>query len=151
VVAERVGEGGLDVPDRQAADEGGDHERFEGIGLGDVTAEQTGGERLGGAAQLRPGQGDGPGGGLDGHLPVAVAAARPGICGRRRAGIAVTAEEPGDLGFESGLHQQLRAEPGNVLEDLRQRPALSEQLVNVVMDTVCRRYSNRHGRRSFLR
>ena len=37
------------------------------------------------------------------------------------------------------------------LQDLRQRPVLGEQLVDVAVDTVGRRYSNRHGRGSFLR
>ena len=93
------------------------------------------------AAQLRPGQPDRPGGGLDGHLPVAVTGAGPGIVGRRGAGVAVPAQELGDLSFESGLHQQLRTERGDLLQDLRQRPVLSEQLVDVAVDAVSRRYS----------
>jgi len=63
--------------------------------------------------------------------------------------IAVPAEELGDLGLQRGLHQQLRAEPGNVFQDLRQSLVLSEQLVDVAADTVGRRYSVWHGRRSF--
>ena len=59
-----------------------------------------------GPGLLRPRQGHRPGDGLDGHLPVAVTAARPRILGQRGAGIAVTAEKLGDLGLESGLHQQ---------------------------------------------
>jgi hypothetical protein len=44
LVAECVGQGRLDVADRQTAHERGDHQRFQGIGLGDVLAEQPGGE-----------------------------------------------------------------------------------------------------------
>jgi len=151
LVAQRVSQGGLHVPHRQAPDEGCDDQRFEGVGLGDVRAEQAGGERPGGAAQLGPGQRDRPSSGLHGHFPVAVAAPGPGIFGRRGAGVPVAAEELGDLGFQGGLHQQLGAEPGHLLQDLRQRPVRTKQLVNVVADTVSRRYSNRHGCRSFLR
>ena len=114
-----------------------------------MRAEQAGRERLGGAAQLRPGQCDRPGGRLDGHLPVPVTGTRPGIFGQRGRGVAVPAEELGDLGFQGGLHQQLRAEPGHLLQDLRQRPVRGEQLIDVAVDTVGRRYSNRHGCRSF--
>jgi hypothetical protein len=151
LVAEGVGQGGLHVADRQATDEGRDHQRFEGIGLGHMAAEQAGGERRGGAAQLRPGQPDRPGGGLDGHLPVPVTRTRPGILGARGPGVPVAAEELGDLGLQGGLHQQLGAEPGHLLQDLRQRPVSSEQLIDVATDTVGRQYSVCHGRGSFLR
>ncbi len=83
--------------------------------------EQPGRERLAGAAQLRPGQGDRPGGGLDGDLPVPVAGAGPGILAGCSPLVAVAAEELGYLGFEGGLHQQPRAEPGDVFQDLRER------------------------------
>src|SRR5262249_2658607 len=53
--------------------------------------------------------------------------------------------------FQGGLHQQLRTQPRDLLQDLRQRAAVSEQLIDVVTDTVGRRYSDRHGRGSFLR
>src|SRR5205814_4113644 len=91
---------------------------------------------------------DRPGRGLDGHFPVAVAGAGPGVLGRRGPLVTVTAEELGDLGFESGLHQQLRAEAGHLLQDLRQRPALSKQLIDVATDAFGGRYSCRHGCRS---
>jgi len=81
--------------------------------------------------------GDAPGG----HLPVAVAAPRPGVLGQRGAGIAVTAEKLGDLGFESGLHQQLGPEAGHLRQDLWKRPVLGDQLINVVANTDSRRYS----------
>jgi hypothetical protein len=149
LVAERVGQGGLDVADRQAADEGRDDEGFEGIRPGHVAAEQAGRERLGGAAQLGPGQRDRPGSGLDRHVPVAVTRTGPGVFGQLGAGVAAPAEELGDLGLEGGLHQQLRAEPGHLLQDLRQRPVLGEQAIDVAVDTVGRRYSCRHGCRSF--
>ena len=150
LVAQRLSQRGLDVAHRQAAHKRRDHQRFQRVRLGDMAAEQPGGERLAGAPQLGPGQGHRPGGGLDRHLPVAVAAAWPGVPGQRRAGIAVTAEKLGDFGFQRGLHQQLRAEPGYLLQDLRQRPVLGEQLVDVAMDTLGRGYSMCHGRGSFL-
>ena len=116
-----------------------------------MAAEQPGRERLAGAAQLGPGQRDRPGGGLDGHLPVPVPGPGPGIRAGRGPLVTVPAEELSDLGFEGGLHQQLGAEPGHLLQDLRQRTVLGEQFIDVVADTVSRRYSDRHGRGSFLR
>ena len=89
--------------------------------------------------------------GLDGHFPVPVAGTRPPIPAGRGPLVAVAAEKLGDLCFEGGLHQQLGAEAGDLLQDLWQRPAVSEQLIDVVADTVSRRYSHRHGRGSFLR
>ena len=149
LIAQRPGQGGFHVADGQAADERGDHQRFQRVRPGHVGAEQPGRERLAGAAQLRPRQGDRPGGGLDRHLPVAVAGPGPGIRAGRGPLVAVPAEELGDLGFQRGLHQHLDAEPGHLLQDLRQRTALGEQLIDVVTDTVSRRYSDRHGRGSF--
>ena len=144
LVAEGLGEGGLDVADRQAADERGDHQRFERIGLGDMRAGQPGRERLARAAQLRPQQGHRPGRGLDGHLPVPVPRTRPGIAAGRGPLVTIPAEELSDLGLQRGLHQQLGTEPGDFLQDLRQRTILGEQLIDVVADTVSRRYSDRH-------
>lgn len=77
-------------------------------------------KRLAGTPQLRPGLGDRPGRGLDTHLTKAVTAPGPGIFGQRHASIPVAAKELSNLGFERGLHQQLRAEPGHLLQDLRQ-------------------------------
>ncbi len=81
---------------------------------------------------------------------------RPASFGGRTSGwrtglVTVPAEELRHLGLQRGLHQQLRAEPGHLLQHLRQRAILGEQLINVVADTVSRRYSDRHGRGSFLR
>ena len=59
-----------------------------------------------------------------------------GILAGRGALVAVPAEELGDLGLQRGLHQQLRAEPGDVLQDLRKLLVLSEQLINVAIRTV---------------
>jgi hypothetical protein len=151
LVAKRLGQGGFHVADRQTADEGGDHQGFQRVRLGHVRPEQPGGERPGGAAQLRPGQGDRPGSGLDRHLPVAVTAARPGVLAGAGPLVAVPAEELGDLGSQRGLHQQLCAKPGHLLQDLRQRPVSSEQIVDVAADTLSRRYSECRGRGSFLR
>ena len=149
LVAERLGEGGLHVAHRQSAHERGDHQRLQRIGLGHVAAEQARRERLGGTAQLGPGQLDRPGGRLDRHLPVSVARAGPRILAGRGPLVAVPAEELSNLGFEGGLHQQLRAEPGDILQDLGKLLVLSEQLVDVAADALGRGYSMWHGRRSF--
>jgi len=101
-----------------------------------VGAEQPGRERLGGAPQLGPGQRHRPGGRLDRHFPVAVAAARTRVLRQPSTGITVAAQELGDLGLQGCLHQQLRAEPGHLLQDLRQRPILSEQVVDLGMDAI---------------
>jgi hypothetical protein len=93
-----------------------------------MAAEQPRRERLAGAAQLRAGQPDRPGGGLDRHLPVPVTGARRGILAGHGPLITVTAEELGDLGLQRCLHQQLRAQVGDLRQDLRQRAAGSEQL-----------------------
>jgi hypothetical protein len=51
-----------DVPGRPSdnAHKGCDDQALQRIGLGDVAAEQPGGERLGRAAQLGPGKATGP-------------------------------------------------------------------------------------------
>jgi hypothetical protein len=149
LVTRGLGQRGLDVADRQAAHERGDHQRLQRGGLGDVAAEQAGRERLGGAAQLGPGQLHRPRGRLDRHLPVSVAGPRAGIRAGRSPLVAIAAEKLSDLGFQRGLHQQLRAEPGDIFQDLRQRLARGEQLVDVAADAVGRGYSVWHGRRSF--
>jgi len=151
LIPERPGEGGLHIPHRQAAHKRGDDQRLQGVRLGHVAAEQAGGERLAGAAQLWPGQGHRPGGRLDRHLPVPVTAPGPGTGAGSTPLIALPAQELSDLGFQRGLHQQLGTQPRNLLQDLRQRAILGEQLIDVVADTVGRRYSDRHGRGSFLR
>jgi hypothetical protein len=66
----------------------------------------------------------GPGGRLDRHLPVPITRSGPRIAGQRRTRITVPAEELGDLGLQRRLHQQLRAEPGDLLQDLLDRPVL---------------------------
>ena len=91
-----------------------------------MRAEQPGGERLRRAAQLRPGQGDGPGSALDGDVPVSVTGTGAGIVAGRRPLVAVAAEELGDLRFQRCLQQQLRAKAGDVLQDLREFLVLSE-------------------------
>jgi hypothetical protein len=149
LITQRLGQGGLDVADRQAGHERGDHQRFQRVRLGHVRPEQPGRERLAGAAQLGPGQLHRPGRGLDRDLPVPIPRSGPGIVAGCRPLVAVTAEEPGDLRFEGGLHQQLRAEPGDVFQDLRQLLARREWLVDVAADALGGGYSVWHGRRSF--
>ena len=55
---------------------------------------------------------------------------------RSPRGVAVAAEELGDLGLQGGLQDQLGAEAGDVLEHLGQVPVLGEQGVDVSADAV---------------
>jgi hypothetical protein len=52
--------------------------------------------------------------------------------------IAITAEELGHLGLQRGLHQQLCAEPGHLLQDLGQLTIRGEQLVDLGANTIGR-------------
>ena len=90
-----------------------------------------------------------PGGRLDGHLPVPVTGAGAGIVAGRGPLVAVAAEELGDLRLQRGLHQQLRAKPGDVLQDLRQSSCPERIARRCGLDTVGRGYSVCHGRGSF--
>src|SRR5512133_1705146 len=110
---------------------------------GDALAQQSGGERLAGAAQLGPFQGDRPGGRLHGQLGVAVAMAGSSTL---TASVAVAAQELGDFGFQRGLQQQAGAEPGDLLKSLAKVTVGGEQLVDLGADALHRRYSCGHGR-----
>jgi hypothetical protein len=90
-----------------------------------------------------------PSRGLDRHLRISVTGTGTSIVAGCGPLVAVAAEELGDLGLQRGLHQQLRAEPGHLFQDLRKLPVLAEQLVDPGADTVSRGYSIWHGRRSF--
>jgi hypothetical protein len=146
--AERVGEGGLDIPYRQAAYEPSDHQRLQRVRLCDPGAEQPRGERLGGAAQLGPLQGDRPRGGLHRGRAVAVAASRAGILGARCSLVAGTAEELGYLRLQRGLDDQPSTEASDLLEHVDQVTVTGEQRVDLVADPPGGRYSSGHGRGS---
>src|SRR6266540_2563525 len=144
---ERVGQRRFHVTRGQAADVPGDDQRLQRVGLGHVAAEQPRGERGIGAAQLRAFEFDRSGGGLHGHVAVAVALPCAGAVAAR---VALTAEELGDLGLQRGLQDQPCAEARDVLEHLAQAAVLGEQRVDLVADPLGRRYSCWHGRSSFL-
>ncbi len=55
---------------------------------------------------------------------------------RGRPLVAVPAQELAHLGLQGGLHQQLRAEPGHLLQDLRQRTVPGEQGIDPGVDPV---------------
>ncbi len=131
--AQRLGRGGLHVAHAQAAHEPGDDQRFQRVGAADALAEQSRGERLGGAAHLRPLQRDGPDGGLDGHLGMAVAIA---VAVAVAAGVALTAQEGGHFGFQGGLKQQAGAESGDVFQVIVEVAVAGEQLVDPSADTL---------------
>ena len=121
LVAERLGEGGLDVADRQAAHERGDHQRLQRVGLGHVRC-RTAGTRTPRLVPRSFGRAS-----CTGPAVVLTVTSRypfrdPGRASLAGRGplVAVAAEELGDLGLQRGLHQQLRAEPGDLLQDLRQ-------------------------------
>ena len=59
MVTERFSERGLDIPGRQAAHVAGDDERLDRVGARHTLAEESRGERLGGAPQLRACEGQG--------------------------------------------------------------------------------------------
>jgi hypothetical protein len=99
-------------------------------------AEQVRGEGLGGAAQLRPRHRDRPGRGLDRRLAVAVATARPGVRAVCCSLVAGPAQEQVDLGLHRGLDDQPGAQPGNVLDDLRQVTRPVEQGVDLATDAI---------------
>jgi hypothetical protein len=144
--AERVGEGVLDIADRQPAHEPGDHQRLQGIRLRDGLAEQLRRERLGRAPQFGPGHGHRPGGGLDRHVAVAVATTDPGVLDTGGPLVAGPAEEHLDLGLQRRLDDQPGTEAGDVLDHLRQVTLTVEQGIDLTANAVGGRYSYRQGR-----
>ena len=75
----------------------------------------------------------GPGGGLDRGRAVPVAAAGPDALAM---GVALPAQELGDLGLDGGLHQQAHPEAGHLLEDLAELTLGGEQVVDVGADAL---------------
>ena len=104
-------------------------------------AEQLRGERLGGAAQLRPVHRHRSRRRLDCRVAVPVTATRPSIRHGGGALIAGTSEEHVDLGLHRSLDDQPGAEAGDVLDDLRQVTLSVEQGVDLAPDPVRGRYS----------
>jgi len=134
--AEGVGEGGLHVAHGQAAHKPSDHQRLQRVGLGHPDAEESRREAFGGAAQLRPVDGDRSGGGLDRGRAVAVAGTRAGVLGVGRALVAGPAEELGHLGLHRGLDDQSGAQAGDILEDLDQVTVGGEQGIDLGTDAI---------------
>src|SRR5512135_3240402 len=60
--------------------------------------------------------------------------------------IAVAAEEPGHLGLQRGLQQQLGAEAGNLLDDTGEGTGLGEHPIDLGPQPLTGRYSTGHGR-----
>jgi hypothetical protein len=52
------------------------------------------------------------------------------------AGVAVPAQELGDLGFEGRLHEQANPETGDLFQDVAEVLVRSEQLVDVGADAL---------------
>ena len=140
--AQGIGEGSLHVPDRQAADEAGDHQRLQRIRLGHRRPEQLRRERPGGAPQLRPRDRDRPGRGLDRRRAVAITRPRPGILDSGRPLVAGPTQERIDLGFQRGLDNQPGTQAGDVLDHLAQLTLPAEQGIDLGTDLLGRRYSN---------
>ncbi|TDD03348.1 hypothetical protein E1294_50765 [Nonomuraea diastatica] len=100
--------------------------------------EQSGGELLGGTAQLGPGDGDRPAGGLDGGRAVPVAVTGPhwallaaAAVSGGGALVAGAAEEGVHLSFDGGVDDQTGAELGDVLDDLDQVTTFGEQGIDL--------------------
>ena len=140
--AQRVGQGGLDVAHRQAPHEPGDHQGLQGVGATHAHTQQPRREGLVGASQLRTVNGDRTGRGLDRRRAVPVTTADPGSLAM---GIALPAQELGDLRLDGGLHQQAHTEAGHLLQDLAKVTVRSEQIIDVGADALQRRYSCGHG------
>ena len=130
-----VGQGGFHVAYRQAPHEPGDHQALQGVGPAHPDSEQPRHEGLVGAPQLGPFDGHRPRGGLDRGRTVPVAAA-----GTRSLamGVALPAQELGDLGLDGGLHQQAHPEPGHLFEHLAELTLRGEQVVDVSADALDR-------------
>lgn len=62
--------------------------------------------------------------------------------GALAAGVALPAQELGDLSFEGDLKKQPEAEPGYVLEDLAEFAARVEELIDLSTDAVAGQYSS---------
>jgi hypothetical protein len=133
--AQGVGQAGLHVTHRQAPDEPGDDQALQCVGATHPDAEQPGGERLVGASQLGPVDGDRPGGGLDGGRAVPVAAAGPDASA---VAVALPAQELGDLGLDGSLHQQTHPKAGHFLQHFAQLPLGAEQVVYLRADALNR-------------
>jgi hypothetical protein len=128
---QRLGQRGLHVANRQAADEPRQHQRLQRVGTRHALAEQPGRERLGGTAQLGSFQHHRPGGGLDLKLGVAVAIPDAVTVATL---VAVAAQELAHLGVHGGLDDQPHAEAGDLLQDLPQVLLGGEQLVDLGAD-----------------
>lgn len=103
------------------------------------------------AAPASAGQRHQPRSGVHHHLPAAVPAPRAGVITAAGPLVTVPAQELRHFCLKRGPHQQLRPEPGDLLQDHRLRPVLREQLIDVEADSVSGRYSDRHARRPFPR
>ena len=133
--SQSVGQAGLHVPDRQAPDEPGDHQRLQRVSATYADAEQPGSERLVGAAQLRPVDLHWPGCGLDRGRAVPIAAPGPDALA---VAVALPAQKLGDLRLDGGLHQQAHPEPGDLLQHFAQLPLGAEQVVYLGADALDR-------------
>jgi hypothetical protein len=131
--AQRLSQRGLHVTHAQATHEPRDHQGFQRVGARHALAQQPRDERLGGAARLGAFQHHRPGGGLHGQLGMAVAVPGPLPLA---TGVAVAAQELGQLGLHGGLHDQPHAQPGDLLQDLAEVLLGGEQLVDLGADAL---------------
>jgi hypothetical protein len=128
--AEDLGEGGLDIPVRQATHPPRNHQWLQRVGPGHPGAEQPRTECLVGTAQLgalqlnQAHRGVHPGRWLP-AIPAAWLAALVATL------VALPAQERVDLGLQSGLHHQPHADPGDVLQNRRVVTVGAEQLVDL--------------------
>jgi hypothetical protein len=147
LIAQRLGQRRLDVAIRQPAHPPRDHQALQRVRLGDPAAQQPRTERLEGVADLGALQRDLASGGLDAGGLIAVAMTLPATVA---AGVAVTAQELGELGLQRRLQRQPDTEPSDLLQHLADLAvAIGEQRVDLAPDLLRGGYPLlRHGRTS---
>ena len=147
LLAEDLGEHGLDVAVRQAPHPAGDDQGLQRVRPRDALAEQLVAQGGVGVAQLGALQLDRPQRRLEraGLLPaVAVALGHVLAAALVAAAAKLLADDLVDDALEGQAHRQ----PCDLLDDAQQLPAGLEQLMNLSADGLGGRYSDSHGRGS---
>jgi hypothetical protein len=147
LLAEDLGQHGLDVAVGQAPYPAGDDQGLQRVGPGDALPEQLVAQGGVGVAQLRALQLYRPQRRLEraGLLP-AVAVALGQVPGP--ALVAVAAKLLADDLLDHALERQPHRQAGHLLDDAQQLPAGLEQLMDLSADGLGGRYSDSHGRGS---
>jgi hypothetical protein len=147
LLAEDLGEHGLDVAVGQAPHPAGDHQRLQRIGPADALPEQAVAQGRVGVAQLGALQLHRPKRGLEGAglLPAVAVALRRVLAAPL---VAAAAKLLTDDLFDHALERQPHRQAGHLLDDAQQLAAGCEQLMDLGADGLGGRYSWGHGRGS---